>query len=500
MNPYQSYLSSVQKPQSNYDYGATGTSSYSPASAPKMSVYTPPTSTPANSSATSPKITSPAGKAYVQSQAPTTPSAPVQNTPTTPPPFGNSLGVNLPPSTGNDTSGTPTNGTTDARTAYVQYLKSLQDKLTSSSSVPTDTTAAQQALDKQNQNEAQATEDLSGQGRGIPLEILARQGTKIARDSALQKTALSQNLLTLQNRDSANQTAAENAVKNAQPLQFGNDYVDPITGQTIYSAPAANFSLGQGQNEYDATGKLIASGTPKDPNTSVVDVGGNKVLINTDTGATIKNLGSSTATGGTATPYVAGADPTVDAWVSNINSGKAKLSDLTGNPTLKNEVSQGLSQSGSSADDLLTTAASSLQDLNDMVTNDQGFTSAVGAKGLSSFFGLKSTPIAGTQAANFDAKLNQVKNDVILPNLSLLHGLGRVTDREFQSLTSAITSLGTNLSEDEFKKELGTITDTINQKISEGSSSSDSVTDPTGTVHTFPDAASAAAYKKAIGQ
>src|SRR5205823_1419347 len=76
--------------------------------------------------------------------------------------------------------------------------------------------------------------------------------------------------------------------------------------------------------------------------------------------------------------------------------------------------------------------------------------------------------------ANFDAKLKQVVNDTVLPNLNLLHGLGRVTDREFQALSHAVTSLSTNLSEDEFKTELKTITDRINQKVQESQNSTQS--------------------------
>lgn len=154
-------------------------------------------------------------------------------------------------------------------------------------------------------------------------------------------------------------------------------------------------------------------------------------------------------------------------WVTNIKNGTAKITDVPAN--LKNAVSDGLATSltGNSVSDILTTTQKSVSDLNDMVTNNNGFSGAVGAKGLSSFFGLKGTPIAGSPAADFDAKLNQVKNDVILPNLTLLHGLGRVTDREFQALTSAVTDLSTNQSEGQFKKSLADITDQINTKLND---------------------------------
>lgn len=199
--------------------------------------------------------------------------------------------------------------------------------------------------------------------------------------------------------------------------------------------------------------------------------------------------------------YVPGQNPAVDSWVQNINTGKAKFSDVPNN--LLNAVAQGLAGTGSnSGSDILSTTKTSLDELNKMVTENSGFSGAVGAKGISSFFGLKSKPIGGTAAANFDAKLQQVKNDVILPNLNLLHGLGRVTDREFQALSSAVTSLNTDLSESAFRDELKNITDRINEKINAASStngSSLSVTTPDGQTHIFPDQKSVDAFKQAAG-
>lgn len=178
--------------------------------------------------------------------------------------------------------------------------------------------------------------------------------------------------------------------------------------------------------------------------------------------------------------YIPGSNPQVDALIASINSGKSKLSDIPASQAaLKNLVQQGLALSSGSTSDILSTTQASLKELNDMVTNDQGFSSAVGQKGFLSgglfgLFGGKEDPHlggagAGTARANFDAKLAQVKNDIILPNLTLLHGLGRVTDREFQALTSAVTSLSSSTSESQFKSELKDITDRINTKIDTGS-------------------------------
>ncbi len=187
--------------------------------------------------------------------------------------------------------------------------------------------------------------------------------------------------------------------------------------------------------------------------------------------------------GGSSAPYVPGADPTVDSWVANINSGKAKFSDV---PALyKSQVSQGLAASGNDpTSDILNTTQTALNTLQDYVTQNHGFEAAVGAKNILTnpfqAVGIAKNPIAGTSAADFDAKLKQTVNDVVLPNLTLLHGLGRVTDREFQALQSAITDLSPNLSESEFKTELTNVIKTVNDKIAQTQTSSTSSV-PKGT-------------------
>ncbi len=166
-------------------------------------------------------------------------------------------------------------------------------------------------------------------------------------------------------------------------------------------------------------------------------------------------------------------------WVKNIQSGTAKLSDVPAG--LKNAVAAGLANGnpqGVSA--ILDTTQKAVQSLNDYVSNNHGFTGAVGAKGVSSLFGILNSPVPGSSSADFDAKLKQVTNDVVLPNLTILHGLGRVTDREFQALQSSITSLSPNLSEEEFKTELGNITNMINSKVADANTHN-GISLPSGT-------------------
>lgn len=223
----------------------------------------------------------------------------------------------------------------------------------------------------------------------------------------------------------------------------------------------------------DANGKVTytdatpAKPTEVSPGGSLVDSTG-KVLYKAPYSPSQLNAGGTGGGGGPS--YVPGANPTVDSWVQNVNTGKAKLSDVPNN--LLNAVATGIAATGGNATgDLLNITQTALQGLQDKVSKNQGFTGAVGAKGLSSFFGLKGSPVAGTAAADFDANLKQVVNDVVLPNLTILHGLGRVTDREFQSLQASITSLSPTLSESEFKKQLANVTQIVNDKLTQSSAS-----------------------------
>lgn len=197
----------------------------------------------------------------------------------------------------------------------------------------------------------------------------------------------------------------------------------------------------------------------------------------------------------TSKVYIPGAIPAVDAIVQNINSGKSKLSDITGNPALKNLVQQGLAATSTSGpSDVLLTTQQSINELQGMIDKNEGFSGAVGFKGpITTFTG----PIPGTQTANFAAKAKQVVNDVVLPNLTYLKGVGRITDREFQALQSSVTSLNVDpktgvstLSESEFKKELSNLEKRINDKVSSASSNSSSTTTtmigPDGNTYNVP--------------
>lgn len=130
------------------------------------------------------------------------------------------------------------------------------------------------------------------------------------------------------------------------------------------------------------------------------------------------------------------------------------------------------------ADVMKTTMAANALDSAKWL-KDNFSSGAVGVKGPSQAFGLLSKPIAGTSARDFADKFDTFKNQVVLPNLNMLHGLGRVTDREFQALQSSMTAIDTSMSEGQFKSELNKVIDTL-QKMQPTSNASGSAKSPDG--------------------
>lgn len=98
--------------------------------------------------------------------------------------------------------------------------------------------------------------------------------------------------------------------------------------------------------------------------------------------------------------------------------------------------------------------------------NMAGLSSAVGAKGLSSFFGLKSEPIAGTAAADFVTQLNALKSLLTIENMGIMKGV--LSDADIRILTQAATSLSTDMSEKAFRAELQRIKDKMTSVVAQG--------------------------------
>lgn len=88
----------------------------------------------------------------------------------------------------------------------------------------------------------------------------------------------------------------------------------------------------------------------------------------------------------------------------------------------------------------------------DKLKTHPGLAPMVGGKGISTgFVGLA---IPGTDAANFNADFKRVQGQNFLAAFNQLKGAGQITEIEGAKATSAISSLSTSQSEDEFKKSI----------------------------------------------
>lgn len=90
--------------------------------------------------------------------------------------------------------------------------------------------------------------------------------------------------------------------------------------------------------------------------------------------------------------------------------------------------------------------------LLDDLLQDPGFSGAVGAKGLAYGFGLRDRPIAGTDEAGFESRLDQLKGQQFLEAFESLKGGGHITEIEGQKATQAAARMDTAQSEESFQK------------------------------------------------
>lgn len=192
---------------------------------------------------------------------------------------------------------------------------------------------------------------------------------------------------------------------------------------------SAPYTLGKDDVRYDSKGNVIAVGIPS--------------------GQT-----------GAAGTYVAGADPTADAYVKGIQSGTYKASDIP--DAYKGIVAQGISAATGANAPISKTSndaigiINQLQGLGDDALGDISGTGFIGGiEHPSSLF-------PGTAVQNTQNLSKQLQGTLSLANRNQLHGQGSISDFEFRVLGDASSALGiddktgrTNLSPEDFKKQLG---------------------------------------------
>ena len=210
-------------------------------------------------------------------------------------------------------------------------------------------------------------------------------------------------------------------------------------------------------------------------------------------------------TGGGATTYTPGADPVADSYVYNVQNGTLKQVNVP--KAYQNAVSLGLKSYGNQANGRPTTTELGLQTLGtarELLTmfDARKGTSMVG--GTRMFGGGFAAP--GTDSADFEVLYENLVANKNLEGSKFLKGQGAVSDAERLLLAQAMNKLRLGQSEEEFRKQLIMVIDKLegNQPTdavtgAETKGTGFTVTDPNGGVHSFPDQASADAFKKAAG-
>lgn len=225
-------------------------------------------------------------------------------------------------------------------------------------------------------------------------------------------------------------TAAANGASSAQ-LKFLMENAE---------SPEAFFELGGGNLLQDIDTQIIELSN------------GSKVLVNTRTGATIKNFGGGIVPTGIPGITVNGGgidatvDPTVQSWVNQIQAGMATISNVPA--AYKNAVIQAIDnapKNDTRGSELKQQALEAIGTLE----STPGKKNAIG-------FGVVKN-LAGSKSAGYLAQLDRVKSLLTLPNLQYLKGLGAMSDREFATIQSSVAALSPKMSEKQFDAELARI-------------------------------------------
>lgn len=503
MNPFKTLISNIASKSKTTPYSLSLPSTQ--ASTPPVQTVTQvqgamkPTTTTSSPAAVDPTIKTPAAQTYIKSQMGNSPTpAPAQSaydaTTGARTSYGASIGakdmLGGQPVVPTDTNTSPTPAPAKEKSAYLEFLRKqfdptvVQTAQTNAQNANMRLANIQNTVDETSLKGRHAAEDAFDQAGGTTAGAtqssagITRKSNRELADLAVQEGAAArtagvyqQNYKNLIDAGSSIYQAEKDAAELSKPITVGNVLYAP-QGDGTYKAVAGNQKL----------------------ETSVVEANGRKLLINSQTGETIKNLGSSasgTASGSGTGTYVAGANPVVDSWAERIQSGQNKITDIPASQAgLRNQVAVALNAMGNSPDGKPTTtelgkaALTSAKDLLEKFTDPNNpNNNAVGGSSL-----LNRIALPGTDRANFINDFNTLKAQLSLEGVKYLKGQGQVSDAERALLAQATSKLSLGQSEAEFKKTLDSIINKLNgtseSGTSDGSQAIPKGTD--GTAYGFP--------------
>jgi len=296
----------------------------------------------------------------------------------------------------------------------------------------------------------EATLDTSGMLKGgaqSEAAMLNRRYASELADLGVAESGAARGLSALTGEAEAMSSAYKTAMELSKPLQIGDNYYDPKTGQLIPSSKAKEgFSLSEGQARYE---------------------------LNPKTGQyeKVASVGKTTAsgTGGSGSTYVPGASPTVDSWAKRIFNGEAKLTDIPASQAgLRNDVVNALASMGKAPPSqyMLDKAARTISGVDALMMK---------AEANPNIFGRSAAvPIPELMRSdayrNYTAELDTLKSNIAFNELTAMReasktggALGQVSNIELALLESTLGALKMSQTPENVKLQLQKIKDSINR-------------------------------------
>lgn len=151
-------------------------------------------------------------------------------------------------------------------------------------------------------------------------------------------------------------------------------------------------------------------------------------------------------------------DKVLDRQISR-ETNQLKLADLQQKQIdARSKADQARSERQAAAQGAVDTFSTALDSLNELDASP-GLTKSVG---FSSMF----PTVPGTDAANFEARLDTFKAQTFLPMVQSLKGMGALSDAEGKKLSDAVGALSPKMSEPAFRASIGKIRSQLESKLS----------------------------------
>ena len=336
--------------------------------------------------------------------------------------------------------------TPDTPPETVRAVESAEKAVTDASKLSAEELSTQAEIDRLLESTNKAFQNTSDQA--IPLEFITGQLKSIENRALNLAQPLEAKLARMQAKRGAALTASKFALERADK-------------RADAEKPGEGFTLGAGQTRFDAQGNVIAAGA-KDAKTQVVESAGRKVLIDSQTGDIIRDLGASKVGIGK-----------LDTQLVEIDGQKQLINSQTG------EIISNFGAGGpggvSKQQQIINDELSDKIGLVDEILGLEGLNSRVGPDVL---FGLSPgrVPIADRFGAGqkFAGKVKQLTNQAFIDKLIEAKAkgatFGALNQSEADSLREAATAINGweikkdgvgqgkwNIDEASFKEELNTI-------------------------------------------